>query len=129
MTYGEKTILFTGDIEKEVEQQLLDAGVDLSADVYKAAHHGSMTSNTEAFMDAVNPEVVLISSDNGNHNSYGHPVRPFMDYLEEKFIRVYRTDESGTVKIIIDGYNVISSTSRDDYRSGTQIVEMEGESN
>lgn len=129
VTYGEKTILFTGDIEKEVEQQLLDAGVDLSADVYKAAHHGSMTSNTEAFMDAVNPEVVLISSDNGNHNSYGHPVRPFMDYLEEKFIRVYRTDESGTVKIIIDGYNVISSTSRDDYRSGTQIVEMEGESN
>lgn len=129
VTYGQKKILFTGDIEKEVEQQLLDAGVDLSADIYKAAHHGSMTSNTEAFMDAVNPEVVLISSDNGNHNSFGHPVQTFMDYLEEKSIRVYRTDESGTVKLIIDGYNVISSTSRDDYRSGAQVVEMESESN
>lgn len=129
VTYGEKSILFTGDIESEVEQQLLESGIDLSADVYKAAHHGSMTSNTEAFMNAVNPEVVLISSDNGNHNSFGHPVQSFMEYLKEKSIRVYRTDESGTVRIIIDGYNVISSTSRDDYKSGTQVLETESESN
>ncbi len=124
VTYGDVKILFTGDIEKEAEKQLLEAGVDLSATVYKAAHHGSMTSNSKEFIEAVNPEVVLISSDNGNHNLYGHPVKSFMEYLEENKTRVYRTDESGTVKLTVDGVNVFSNTSRDDYKSGEEIVNM-----
>lgn len=124
VTYGDVKILFTGDIEKEVEEQLLQSGEDLSANVYKAAHHGSMTSNSEKFIDAVNPEVVLISSDNGNHNLYGHPVKSFMEYLQEKKIRVYRTDESGTVKLTIDGEKILSNVSRDDYKSGREIVNM-----
>ena len=124
VTYGDVKILFTGDIQKEVEEQLLEAGVDLSATVYKAAHHGSMTSNTIEFIETVNPKVVLISSDNGNHNLYGHPVKSFMEYLEENKTRVYRTDESGTVKLTIDGVNVFSNTSRDDYKSGEEIVNM-----
>lgn len=124
VTYGDVKILFTGDIEKEVEQQLLQSGVYLSANVYKAAHHGSMTSNSEEFIDAVNPEVVLISSDNGNHNLFGHPVKNFMEHLEEMEVRVYRTDESGTVRLTIDGENVFSNVSRDDYKSGGEIVNM-----
>lgn len=125
VTYGDVKILFTGDIEKESEEQLLQAGADLSADIYKAAHHGSMTSNSQAFLEAVNPSIVLISSDNGNHNKYGHPVENFMDYLREKNLKVYRTDESGTVKLVIDGVNVYSNTNKDDYRSGEQLIEME----
>ena len=125
VTYGDVKILFTGDIEKEVEEQLLVSGADLSADIYKAAHHGSMTSNSQAFLEAVNPSIVLISSDNGNHNQYGHPVESFMDYLREKNLKVYRTDESGTVKLVIDGVNVYSNTNKDDYKSGEQLLEME----
>lgn len=127
LTYGDIKMLFTGDIEKEVEEALLESKVDLSADIYKAAHHGSMTSNTEAFMDAVNPSYVLISSDNGNHNLFGHPVKSFMEYLEENKITVYRTDESGYVKLVIDGKRVTCVTKKDDYLSGEELVEVEGE--
>ena len=125
ITYGDVKILFTGDIEKEAEKQLIESGVDLSADIYKAAHHGSLTSNTEEFLEKINPSAVLISSDNGNHNSYGHPVASFMEYLQENKIRVYRTDESGSVKIISDGKSFLSDTSRDDYKSGKEIMEDE----
>ena len=125
ITYGDVKVLFTGDIEKEAEMQLIESGVDLSADIYKAAHHGSLTSNTEEFLEKINPSAVLISSDNGNHNSYGHPVASFMEYLQENKIRVYRTDESGSVKIIIDGKSFLSDTSRDDYKSGKEIMEEE----
>jgi competence protein ComEC len=118
-------MLFTGDIESEVEKQLLESGVDLSADIYKAAHHGSITSNTKEFLDAVNPSVVLISSDNGNHNTFGHPVESFMEYLQERNIMVYRTDELDTVTLVIDGESFTSDTSSGDYRSGRSIVGVE----
>lgn len=120
--YDDISILMTGDMEYEVEEQLLASQKDLSATVYKAAHHGSNTSNEEAFVDAVNPDYVLISSDNGNHNYFGHPVRRFMKYLESKNISVYRTDEQGTVKLTIDGKSVEVDKPSGDYKSGTEFL-------
>ena len=93
--------MFTGDAEKEVEQQLIDAGYDLSADVYKAAHHGSSTSNSADFLDCVNPELVVISY--GADNSYGHPHDEVIEALSERNIPYYSTAEYGSVVIEADG--------------------------
>lgn len=120
--YGDISIFMNGDMEYEVEEQLLASQKDLSATVYKAAHHGSNTSNEEEFVDAVNPDYVLISSDNGNHNYFGHPVRRFMKYLESKNIAVYRTDEQGTIKLTIDGKSVEFDKPSGDYKSGTEFL-------
>ena len=71
LEHGENRFLFTGDAEEDAENDMLGSGIDLSADVFKAAHHGSSTANTEAFLEQVNPEYVVISC--GEGNSYGHP--------------------------------------------------------
>lgn len=97
LTYGSHSFMFTGDAEKEVEKQLLDSGYDLRADVYKLAHHGSITSNSVKFFDAVNPEIAVISY--GVDNSYGHPHDEIIDMLEEKNVTYYTTAESGNVII------------------------------
>lgn len=97
LTYGSHSFMFTGDAEKEVEKQLIDKGYDLRADVYKLAHHGSTTSNTIDFFDAVNPEIAVISY--GVDNSYGHPHDEIIEILEEKNVTYYTTAESGTVII------------------------------
>lgn len=120
--YDNTSVLMTGDMEYEVEEQLLASGKDLSATIYKAAHHGSNTSNETTLMKEVNPDYVLISSDNGNHNNFGHPVKRFMRYLECNSIPVYRTDESGTIKIIMDGKNVQFESEAGDYKSGTEFL-------
>lgn len=125
--YKDTSILMTGDMQYEVEEELLTSGKDLSATIYKAAHHGSCTSNEDDFMESVNPDYVLISSDNGNHNEFGHPVKRFMKYLESKEIDVYRTDELGTVHIILDGTNVEFDTPKGDYRSGTEFLKSKRE--
>ncbi len=120
--YGDVSILMTGDMEYEVEEQLLASQEDLSATIYKAAHHGSTTSNEETFVDEVDPDYVLISSENGKHNYFGHPVRRFMKYLEKKEKPVYRTDELGTVKLTIDGKKVEFDHPSGDYKSGTEFL-------
>lgn len=102
LTYGSHSFMLTGDAEKEVEKQLLDNGYDLKADVYKLAHHGSTTSNSVEFFDAVNPEIAVISY--GAGNSYGHPHDEIIDMLEDKDVTYYTTAESGTIIIkVSDG--------------------------
>lgn len=95
LTYQGRSFLFTGDAEKSVEKQLLSADYDLSADVYKLAHHGSSTSNTVAFLEAVNPDYVVISC--GEDNDYGHPHREVMEAVYDLQPACYRTDEDGSV--------------------------------
>lgn len=95
------SFLFTGDIEKEAEQELLESGYDISADILKVAHHGSDTSSTEEFIDAVSPQYAVISV--GNDNTYGHPDKSVLDRLDESGIQVLRTDQQGTVEITTDG--------------------------
>lgn len=104
LTYHNTRFLFTGDADAAIEQALLEDGVDLRADVLKVGHHGSDTSTTEAFLDAVDPSVAVISV--GKKNHFGHPSRRVLRRLEQKGVRVYRTDLNGDVRITSDGRTI-----------------------
>lgn len=91
-------VLFTGDIESETENELVDLyGEELTADILKVAHHGSKTSSTSAFLDAACPSVAVISV--GEDNYYGMPSHEVIDRLSERDIAVYRTDTDGEISI------------------------------
>lgn len=104
LEHGENRFLFTGDAEEKSETDMLNSGIDLSADVFKAAHHGSRTANTEAFLERVNPDYVVISC--GEGNSYGHPHAEVLNRLREMGIEVFRTDEEGTITATSDGSSI-----------------------
>ncbi|MGN0477928.1 MAG: ComEC/Rec2 family competence protein [Hominenteromicrobium sp.] len=100
-TYGGVSFMLTGDAEAPVEQNLLDSGAELSAQVLKCGHHGSSSSSTTAFLRAVNPGAAVISC--GADNKYGHPHRETLESLETLGCAVLRTDELGTVAVTTDG--------------------------
>ena len=110
LTAGNTSFLFAGDAEKEVEAELLKSGCDLSADIYKVSHHGSSTSSTPAFVEAVNPLMAIISC--GKDNSYGHPHRETLETLENYEIKVLRTDKNGTIIVYSDGEEISYGTER-----------------
>ena len=95
---------------------MLAAGYDLSAGVLKVGHHGSDTSTSQAFLDAVNPKYAAISC--GIGNDYGHPHQKTMDKLAAKKIPVYRTDECGTIVATSDGSNISFNVKPGDYNNG-----------
>jgi competence protein ComEC len=102
LTYRQVSFLLTGDIEAEVERELVvgaTRGSPLRSTVLKVAHHGSCSSTTQAFLDAVDPEVAIISV--GADNRFGHPCDEVLDRLDDT--PMYRTDENGAVEIISDG--------------------------
>lgn len=99
MKYRDFTVLFMGDIEKEVEEYLV-SHCDLNANVLKVGHHGSNTSSTEEFVSKVLPQISVISV---GENNFGHPSDDVIKRLEEKGSVVYRTDIDGTVEIVSDG--------------------------
>lgn len=109
VTYGETSFLFTGDAEEEAELDILQNGIDIDCDVFKAAHHGSGTANTSRFLDAALPEYVVISC--GEGNSYGHPHSSVLNELRSRGIKVFRTDEQGTVVAYSDGKTIIFNMS------------------
>ena len=109
LTHGENSFLFTGDAEKSAEKDMLDNGLNLAADVFHAGHHGSKTSNTEDFMDAVNPQYVVISC--GADNSYGLPDAEVLNRFRQNGIKVYRTDEQGTIVVSSDGRKITFNAS------------------
>lgn len=104
ITYGDKRFLFMGDAEGPVEADLLNDGIDLQADVLKVGHHGSRTSTTEAFLQAVKPSIALISA--GEGNQYGHPHQEVLNRLTDRGIQIFRTDELGTVIVSSNGYAI-----------------------
>ena len=104
ITYGSRSFLLTGDMERGIEARLLASGADLHADVLKVGHHGSRTSSTQAFLDAVSPSVALISA--GYENSFGHPHPDVLGRLSARHAAVLRTDLDGLVTARTDGRNV-----------------------
>ncbi len=97
MDYGETSFLFTGDAEKEAEKLMLQRNgrEALRADVLKVGHHGSGTSTSIEFLEAVSPSYGVISC--GKDNSYGHPHQSTLNRLSTAGVQVLRTDETGTV--------------------------------
>ena len=110
MDYAGKSFIFTGDAEELSEKEMIASGINLQAEVLKVGHHGSQTSTHQAFLDAVNPEIAVISL--SADNSYGHPHEEVQKRLATAKIPVYRTDESGTIVIHISSngeLDVVSS--------------------
>ena len=105
---GENRFLFTGDTGEQAEQDILANGIDISADVYKASHHGSNTASSEAFIQAVSPEYAVISV--GEGNQYGHPHAEVLNRFREAGIEVFRTDEQGTIVAASDGTDITWNT-------------------
>lgn len=101
LTFGTTSFLFTGDAEAVSEHEMLAEGHSLSAEVLKVGHHGSTTSNTVAFLNAVSPTHAVISC--GEDNSYGHPHQQILKRLSALDATVWRTDKQGTVTVTSDG--------------------------
>ncbi len=104
LTFGQTSYLLTGDAERIAEQDILDSGADLRATVLKVGHHGSRTSTSKAFLQAVSPRYAVISC--GAGNSYGHPHKETLETLQKQGVTVYRTDLSGTITSVSDGVNI-----------------------
>lgn len=119
VNFGNNKFLFTGDAQSSNEQDMINKGFDLSADVLKLGHHGSHTSTSQSFLNKVNPEYAVISC--GVDNDYGHPHKEIMDRLKRMNITVYRTDESGTIVAESDGKNISFNVKPGDYRYGSQV--------
>lgn len=102
LEYNEKVFIFTGDAEKEIENEvLLNYPVEyLKADVLKVGHHGSTTSSCEEFLNAVSPTYSIISV--GADNTYGHPNDKVLNRLKEHGSIIYRTDENGNIVVGIN---------------------------
>ena len=99
--YGNRKFLFTGDMEAYAEKQLVDADIDLEADVLKVGHHGSYSSTSQIFLDEVDPEYGIVSC--GRNNEYGHPHDAPINRLFRADVELYRTDLMGSVIIVTDG--------------------------
>lgn len=104
LVHGSNKFLFTGDIERASENDLLNYYDDLKADVLKVAHHGSISSSMPSFLKAVSPKYAVISV--GAGNSYGHPREEILDRLDDIGAQVLRTDQLGTIVLVSDGGNI-----------------------
>lgn len=121
VSFGEMDILMTGDAETEIEAEALNSKIDLDAEILKIGHHGSDTSSSQEFLDAVDPDYGLISSKVGN--KYNHPTETTMNKLENMGVIVYRTDECGSVVATITANNITFDCEPGDYLSGPELEE------
>ncbi len=110
LTFGERSFLFMGDAETDVEDELLTSGRPLSADVIKVGHHGSNTSSSQAFLSKVDPDYAIVPC--GKGNSYGHPHSEVLTRLDKMGVTVYRADVHGHIAIATDGKDFTISTQK-----------------
>lgn len=108
---GDLHFVTTGDGEKELEQALLEGGANLKANLFKAAHHGSSTSNSLPFLEAVHPELVVASC--GIDNEYGHPHGETVAACETVGAKLLRTDRDGSVTVWFGENGLRYSTTRE----------------
>lgn len=101
---GNNRFIMCGDAQKSSEKEMLQSGIDLSAQVYKVSHHGSNTATTDAFLKAISPEYAIIQC--GENNSYGHPHKETLHKLEQMGVIVLRNDKNGTIIAISDGNKI-----------------------
>jgi competence protein ComEC len=102
LIFDKISFLFTGDILKKQEKELIDQYSDfLESNILKLAHHGSKSSNSEEFLREVLPEIAIISV--GRENKYGHPHQEVLERLEKYDIKILRTDRDKDIKIISNG--------------------------
>jgi competence protein ComEC len=101
LRYGDVSIVLPGDIGRDIERDLAPRIPPSALRVLKLPHHGSATSSSAAFLDALRPAVALVSC--GRDNRFGHPAREVMARLAERHIPVIRTDAGGEIDLETDG--------------------------
>ena len=112
VTHGDRSFIITGDLFGEGEAWLVKSGQTLSAEVLRVAHHGSRTSSSQQFLDAVDPDVAIISV--GSNNRFGHPAPEVVDRLKAvvQGTQVFSTAESGSITFETDGETLWMWTER-----------------
>ena len=109
-TYGDVSLITGGDATKKVEKELLAKDFDLSADIYKVFHHGGKESNSQEFIEAINPQYSAISV--GEDNKYGHPKEETLERLNTVNSTINRTDLDGSIIYESDGKNIAVITKK-----------------
>ena len=117
VTYGKNSFLFTGDATVETEEDILSDGYDISSDVYKVSHHGSVTSNSSVFLNAIDPSISVIEV--GKNNSYGHPHKEIRERLSQMNTKVYRTDINGSIIVTSNGSKLTVETEKGSADTGS----------
>lgn len=108
LTYGNFSILFTGDAGVKIMNELGDAIGDV--DIIKVPHHGSRTGMSELFLKRIKPEIALISV--GEKNKYGHPSAQSLSLLKSNKVKFFRTDHNGFIEIVSDGKSYLLKTAK-----------------
>ncbi len=108
ITYGKNNFLFTGDATVKSEQDMIASGEDLQADVLKLGHHGANTSTSEDFISHVQPKYAIVSA--GKDNQYGHPTAEILQKMQAHNIKVFRTDQQGTIIATSNGTDITFNT-------------------
>ena len=101
LTYGDVRILFTGDIQRKTELRLIESGKDLRVEIIKVPHHGSNTSSSAEFLDAVRPQYAIFSL--GQRNRYRFPSEEVLKRYRERGCHILRTDRLGAIRLRTDG--------------------------
>lgn len=104
-------MMFMGDASTKIEQQLVSVYSNLKVDILKVGHHGSITSTSEAFLDALEPKYAVISV--GLHNRFNHPSKTVLKRLEQRNVKILKTSTNGSIKMILraNGVTLISALS------------------
>jgi len=110
--YGKVSFLFTGDLEREGEDELLAARASLASTVLKVGHHGGKNATTRAFLEAVRPKVAVISCDGPIFRSF--PSQQVLERLESAGCQTFITGRDGAVTIRTDGKSLRCQTGRGD---------------
>lgn len=111
LCYKEKSFLFTGDSERENEEDMLLSGMNLKSNVLKLGHHGSKSSSSMEFLAEVDPDIAIISC--GRDNKYGHPHKEVLENLKNLSIPYLSTAEEGDIVILSDGKNMWRDEKKD----------------
>ncbi len=101
LSHGEVDILFSGDIEVAGERILLSTSAQLASEILKVPHHGSRSSSTQPFLQAVSPQVAIASL--GYRNRFHFPAPEVVDRYERQGVTLLRTDRAGTITVLSDG--------------------------
>jgi competence protein ComEC len=102
--YGAVSFVFTGDIGREVERDIVGTFEPAPIRILKVPHHGSGTSSSMEFLQALRPNIAVVSA--GRGNPFGHPVRSVLARYAEVGTTVFRTDQDGAVMVDTDGATV-----------------------
>jgi len=104
ITFGNTSMLFMGDAGALSESEIINAGYDIKSNLIKIGHHGSAYSSSDNFIKLVQPQYAIISV--GKNNDYGHPAQSTINRLQNAGIKIYRTDELGSIIAVSDGNTI-----------------------